>query len=140
MARLAAGALGLLSLCAPVAGQCDPDEIYYDGKPNVDVGAPQSSVAIGDLDGDGVPELAVANYLSNNVSVLMGNGDGSFATDATFAAGNRPVSIAIGDVDGDGIHDLAVANEDSDDVSVLMGNGDGTFAAGVTYAAGAGPR
>jgi hypothetical protein len=101
--------------------------------------AAPSSVAIGDLDGDQVPDLAVANAFSDNVSILLGVGYGTFAAAVNYAAGNYPISVAIGDLDGDQVPDLAVANAFSDNVSVLLGVGDGTFAAAVNYAAGDGP-
>ena len=94
------------------------------------------SVATGDLDGDGNLDLAVANYYSDNVSVLLGNGDGTFQTAANYGAGDGPVSVATGDLDGDGNLDLAVANSNSDNVSVLLGNGDGTFQTAANYGAG----
>jgi hypothetical protein len=78
------------------------------------------SVAIGDLDGDGDPDLAVANGASHNVSVMLNNGDGAFAPHVTFGVGRYPYSIAIGDLDRDGDPDLAVANQRTDDVSVLI--------------------
>ena len=93
-------------------------------------------MAIGDLDGDGKPDLAVANFLNHDVSVLLGNGDGTFAAQRRFAARSLPQSVAIGDLDGDGNPDLAVANASSDDVSILLGNGDGTFAPQRRFAAG----
>ena len=95
-----------------------------------------SSVAIGDLDGDGDLDLAVANDDSDDVSVLLGNGDGTFQPAVNYGAGDSPHSVAIGDLNGDGDLDLAVANQSSDDVSVLLGNGDGTFQAAVNYGAG----
>src|SRR5256712_3196603 len=83
-------------------------------------------------------DLAVANYCSNDVSVLLGNGDGSFQPALTFGAGSSPTSVAVGDVNGDGRPDLVVANASSSDVSVLLGNGDGTFQAAQSFAAGRG--
>ena len=76
---------------------------------------------------------------SNNVSVLLGKGDGTFQTQKTYAVGNGPNSVAVGDFNGDGKADLAVANYDNN-VSVLLGNGDGTFQTQTTYAVGNGPR
>jgi len=110
-------------------------------KARIDYGAGTypSSVAIGDLDGDGTPDLAVANGGSDNVSVLLGNGDGTFQAAVNYGAGGSPESVAIGDLDGDGDLDLALANDDTDNVSVLLGNGDGTFQAAVSYGAGTGP-
>ena len=87
------------------------------------------SVAVGDFDGNEIPDLAVANISSDDVSVLLGFGDGTFAAEQRFAAGDRPFSVAVGDFDGNGTPDLAVANFSSDAVSVLLGLGDGTFAA-----------
>ena len=65
---------------------------------------------MGDFNGDGKPDLAVANSGSNNVSVLLGNGDGTFQAAVNYAAGNAPNSVAVGDFNGDGKADLAVAN------------------------------
>ena len=70
------------------------------------------------------------------MSVLLGNGDGTFQDQKTYPVGNGPVAIVAGDFNGDGRTDLAVANADSNDVSVLLGNGDGTFQNQVRYAAG----
>ncbi|MDR3738507.1 MAG: FG-GAP-like repeat-containing protein [Terracidiphilus sp.] len=87
------------------------------------------SIAVGDFNGDGIPDLAFANYLSGTVTVMLGNGDGTFAsTPVSPAAGSEPYSIAVDDFNGDGIPDLAVANLGSNTVTVLLGNGDGTFA------------
>jgi FG-GAP-like repeat/S-layer homology domain len=107
---------------------------------NYATGSNPISVAIGDLDGDGDLDLAVTNSWSKDVSVLLGNGDGTFQSAVNYVAGESPFSVAIGDLDGDGDLDMAVANHDSDDVSVLLGNGDGTFQAAVNYAAGNGPH
>jgi hypothetical protein len=97
------------------------------------------SVAIGDLSGDGIPDLATANADSNSVSVLLGNGDGSFQTQTQYLTGAYPISVAIGDVNGDNIADLATANFNSNTVSILLGSGDGTFQPQTTYAAGTYP-
>src|SRR6266550_690309 len=105
-----------------------------------EVGTQPVSVVIGDVNGDGKPDLAVANSSSNSVSVLLGNGDGTFVAKVDYGTGNSPQSVAIGDVSGDGKPDLAVANSGSSTVSVLLGNGDGTFVAKVDYGAGNGPQ
>ncbi|HLJ92706.1 MAG TPA: VCBS repeat-containing protein [Gemmataceae bacterium] len=79
--------------------------------------------------GDGILDLVVANPGSNTVSVLLGNGDGTFQASRSFAAGLGPNSVAVGDFNGDGHIDLAVANFDQFNsvfaVSILLGNGDG---------------
>lgn len=100
-----------------------------------------------DFNADGITDLAVANELSDDLSVLLGKPDGSFLLAASYAAGDQPVSIATADFDGDVITDLVVANLSSNNVSVLLGNedtsnpgnGDGTFAVQQTYNAGGGP-
>ena len=84
--------------------------------PQYAAGDGPSSVAIGDLDGDQVPDFAVANINGTNVSVLLGIGDGTFAAAAHYAVGDRPSSIATGDLDGDQVPDLTVANFDSNTV------------------------
>ena len=89
-------------------------------------------VAVGDFDGNGAPDLAVANW-SSDVGVLLDNGDGTFRTVQHYAAGLNPYSVAVGDFNGDGKPDLAVGNVNSKDLSVLLGNGDGTFRAAVNY-------
>ncbi len=110
------------------------------------VGINPSSIAVGDFNGDGHLDLVTANNNGynpngngNTVSVLLGNGDGTFAPQVTYSVGRRPNAIAVGDFNGDGHLDLAVANLDDTTVSVLMGNGDGTFAPQVTYPVGNSP-
>ncbi len=98
-------------------------------------GGPQS-VAVADLDGDSVPDLVTANERSDDVSVLLGNGDGSFQAAVSFAAGDLPLSVASADLDGDSVPDLVTANGISDDVSVLLGNGDGTLQPAAAFLAG----
>ena len=93
------------------------------------VGIRPLSVAVADLNGDTVPDLVTANFRSDDVSVLLGNGDGSFQAAVAFAAGDGPFSVAVADLDGDSVPDLVTANIDGDDVSVLLGNGDGSFQA-----------
>lgn len=99
--------------------------------------------AIADVNGDGSLDLVVANTgqtgASNTVSVLLGNGDGTFQQRADYLTGNSPFAVAAADLNGDGELDLATANADSDSVSVLLGNGDGTFQAQTTYPTGSYP-
>jgi len=79
-----------------------------------------SSVTTGDFNSDGHQDLAVASADSNDVSILLGLGDGTFAPQMPFATGDRPISIATGDFNADGHQDLVVANTFSNDVSVLL--------------------
>jgi hypothetical protein len=77
-------------------------------------------VAIGDFNGDGIPDLAVANSFSNNVSILLGTGTGTFGAATNFTVSGSPISVAIGDFNGDGMSDLAVANFGSNTISILL--------------------
>jgi hypothetical protein len=84
-------------------------------------------------------DLAVANIDSDNVSILLGDGTGSFITPNNFDTGDAPISIAVADFNSDGELDLAVANIISDDVSILLGNSDGTFGTANNFLAGNSP-
>jgi hypothetical protein len=98
-----------------------------------------SSVAVADLNGDGKPDIAVANA-TGTVGVLLGNGDGTFQTAVTYSpGGSGPQSVAVADLNGDGHLDLVVANQNQGhrgSVSVLLGKGDGTFESPVSYSSG----
>jgi len=102
-------------------------------------GTDPDSAAVGDFNGDGKLDLAVANEGSNNVSILLGKGDGTFQAAVDYGAGSNPSSVAVGDFRDDGKLDLVVANDGSDNVSILLGNGDGTFQAAVNYGVGSAP-
>jgi hypothetical protein len=109
------------------------------------------SVAVTDVNGDGKPDIVVANYCSianncatSSVGVLLGNGDGTFQTAVPYGSGGYgAVSVSVADVNGDGKPDLVVAKQcDKNNcatgaVGVLLGNGDGTFQTAVLYSSGA---
>ena len=119
--------------------------------PKVDfaTGSFPSSVAIGDIDGDGKPDLAIANSgngIGNTVSLLRNtsnNGTVSFATKVDFGTGTQPSFIALGDINGDGKLDLATANSNSNTVSVLRNSSTSgvlSFATKVDFTTGSNPR
>ena len=86
-------------------------------------------VVMGDLNGDGIPDIVSSNYSGTTASVFLGNGDGTFQTHVDYSTSSYPFGMALGDLNGDGIPDLAVASHNSAIVRVLLGNGDGTFQA-----------
>jgi hypothetical protein len=107
-------------------------------------------LAPADYNGDGRLDLAVNSFsndysslspfnLSDDISVLLGKGDGTFLQPQRFAAGASPVSAAAGDFNGDRRLDVVTVNNLSNDVSVLLGNGDGTLGAQQQFAVGAQP-
>jgi uncharacterized repeat protein (TIGR01451 family) len=103
-------------------------------------GTAPRAVVRADLNADGRPDLAVANFSSNTISILLGTGGGGFQTAVNYAGGGTPTALAAADLNGDGKLDLAVANSALNTVSVLLGNGDGTFGAPNSYAAGSSPQ
>jgi Flp pilus assembly secretin CpaC len=105
-------------------------------------GAFPQGIATADFNSDGKPDLAVAyqtDTLGNSVSILLGNGNGTFGTATNFPAGSGPVGIVAADLTGGGNQDLAVADQTGNDLDILAGNGDGTFALPVSLGTGNGP-
>ena len=97
------------------------------------------AVAAADFDANGKLDLLVANPAANTISVLLGNGDGTFVPAVSYPAGAQPVAVAVGDFNGDSKLDIAVANQADNTVSVLLGNGNGSFALAVPYPTGNNP-
>ena len=99
------------------------------------------SVAVGDFNGDGIPDLAVTNYFDTTVTILLGNGDGTFTPTAVSPQVDVPIALAVGDFNGDGKADLAVTfgTGSPGAVMILLGNGDGTFTQKAVVSTGAFP-
>lgn len=101
-------------------------------------GARPLKVITADFNGDNNADLATANFVGNSVSVLLGNGNGTFQNNVNFPTGAGPRSLAAADFNGDGKVDLVTANETAGTISLLLGNPTGTFQAKVDFAAGSG--
>lgn len=125
-------------LVGRAAAQCTTPR--FAGATNFTAGDMPRAVTTGDFNADGRLDLAVANSGSNNVSILMNNGLGSFGAAANFAVGEGPFAVVTGEFNGDGRLDLAVANLNSDNVSLLLGNGLGGFSAPTNFAVGDAPQ
>jgi Ca2+-binding RTX toxin-like protein len=106
---------------------------------NFTVGILSFSVTVGDFNSDGKSDLVTANVGSNNVSVLLGTGTGSFGPATNLTVGSLPFSVTVGDFNGDGRSDLATANRNSSNVSVLLGTGTGSFGTPTNFSVGSSP-
>ena len=109
-------------------------------------GTRPSGVTVADLNGDGIPDLIVANYADDTIWVYLGNGNGKFAAPEIYPTDQGPgfagpAEVAVADLTGDGIPDLIYADYVSGNVAVRLGNGNGTFGPEETFpTAGGQPR
>ncbi len=129
-----------------------PGTISFSANVDISIGASApTNVIIGDVDGDGKPELITCNFSSNNISVLQNvsvpgviNGS-SFNSAVNFTAGTNPEGLAFGDIDGDGKPDIGVSNRNSNNISLLRNTSTigtinaGTLASAVNFGAGTSP-
>ena len=106
---------------------------------NYSVGGRPTSLAVGDFNGDGKLDLAVTNFGSGSVSILLGNDAGGFSSASNYSIGSRPTALAVGDFNGDGKLDLATANIGSINISILSGDGTGSFSPASNYSVGSRP-
>jgi len=139
--RLCAGAmaLGAVTVVGLVLA-AGASAVTFAPKSDFATGASPFSVAVGDFNADGDPDLVTANAGSSNVSVLLGVPGGGFAPKTDVGAGGGAHGVAVGDFNADGDPDLAVANLSADTVSVLLGQPGGGFAPKTDFATGSQPR
>jgi len=126
--------LGSVALAATALGGYQPFGLITTGSKS----AP-NDLAIGDFNGDGIPDLVVPDSATGVVAVFLGKGDGTFAAAVNYStgSGSKPLAVAVGDLNGDGKQDLAVALGDKAAVAILIGKGDGTFGAASAVATAA---
>lgn len=125
----------------PAAAQCDPATVLAPGiRTFLSAISGPAEIKAADLNNDGNQDLVITEFSSDTVAVMLGAGDGTFATpdryDFVFGVALNPSGLAIADFTGDTISDLAVGNAGSSTVTILVGVGDGTFTAGGVFDAG----
>ena len=128
-------------LCCLLAAASVPAsaQITFQALPPIATGPAPIAIAVGDFNGDGNPDLAVAMKGNDRVYIYSGNGTGSFSFAISYPVGAQPWEIVVADFNHDGKLDLATANSASGNVSILLGNGDNTFQSAVAYAVGQEP-
>lgn len=111
-------------------------------KVNYGTGSLPYGVVTADLNHDGKADMVSVNNGANSVSVLLGNGDGTFKTRVNYATGAQPTAVVVADVNGDGNPDVATSNQTGNSVSLLLGNGDstGTLKGKVDFTTGTSPE
>jgi hypothetical protein len=119
--------LWLSLLVVMLGGLLEPEAaaqtVSFGAKTDFGTGIFPGSVAVGDFNGDGELDQAVANLNGATVSILLGTGTGSFGAKVDFGTGSFPNSVAVGDFNGDGKLDLVVTNLNSNTVSILLNTG-----------------
>jgi len=123
------------AMALALATAAQAEETFGGFAPHQDygVGDGPREVVVADFNGDGALDLATQNATSDDIAVLLGNGDGTFGAATFYSVGDLPVTIEAADLDLDGDIDLTVANGNGVSISVLFGNGDGTFVTHQTY-------
>ena len=125
---------------ACVAPVCSGSVALTDPSVPWDVETSPLAVTTADLNRDGKLDLVLADQSSDEVSVVLNSGNGTFAAAVNYGVGSTPVSVMVADFNGDGHPDLALANNGDDTVSVLFNTGSGAFSAAVSHATGSVPQ
>ncbi len=97
-------------------------------------------VAIGDLNGDGIPDMVIANFKDSTVSVYLGAGGGTFGSPTNYKVATNPINVVLGDMNNDGILDIITSSSGASKVTILLGKGDGTFPTGKAFSTGGSPQ
>lgn len=130
-------------VCLPYAFQFTaptlPSTGRFGGKTDYTAGAGTYAVALGDVTGDGRPDLVTANQNAASISVLPGLAAGGFGAKVDYAAGLTPSIVVLGDVNRDGRLDVVTTNNTANTVSVLLATATGGLAARVSYPTGPAP-
>ena len=126
-------AFGVLAI--PAAGL----SLVFSSPLTYTVGTSPRAIVAADFNGDTQTDLAVANAGSSDISILLGNGDGTFQAAATVASAPGASALVTGDLNGDTVPDLVVPDTGASRAVVLLGNGDGTFQPGVGFPSAANP-
>ena len=92
-----------------------------------------SSVAVGDLNSDGFPDIVATDSDNDEAYVLLNSGDGSFNATGDYSTANDPVAVVLADVNSGGVLDILTADQYGGAVTVILGNGDGTFGASHSF-------
>ena len=103
------------------------------------VGTNPTNLALADFNNDTKTDIAVTNQVSNDVSILLGIGNGTFMPQTLVPSPSSPYAIVAGKFNADNNFDLAVANSGSNNVSIFLGNGNGTFGAPTNFVVGSSP-
>jgi hypothetical protein len=128
------------------AGMLSAQDVTISPPQSYPVGNVPEAIAFGDLDGNGILDVAVANSSADgkpggdSVSVLLGSDDGTLAPHGSYAVGRRPEGIQLLDADDDGVLDAVTADWLGDSVSILLGDGTGGLSAPSTVRVPGGPR
>ena len=112
--------------------------LVYTPTASTHVGRTPQSMTTGDFNRDGLLDLATVNSTSDDVSILLSNGNGTFRSAVSFGVGKIPMAVATHDLDGDKNLDLVVATSGADQIVVLKGQGNGIFEQAGNYSSGRG--
>jgi large repetitive protein len=146
-ADLAAASTATITVFSPVPGGGTSNPALFEitnpaspvvfARTDLGVTSLPSDIAVGDFNGDGYLDMALtSDGPGGSVTILLGNGDGTFRVSPPISTGSYSTSVISADFNGDGKLDLAVVNAGSGNVSILIGNGDGSFQSPVNYAVG----